>query len=404
MSEDAVAGVEPREMGRRLREARRARGLTQEESAANLNIARTTIVAIEQGQRRVQNNEVFQLAELYGRPLSDFVGSRRDVGDFSVQFRARVAKESGEHAEKLRNSIYSFQRLCEDYLLLEDLNCVSRNPKFLPEYDMDGIAPEDAAAAERSRLGLGSGPILNLREILEDDAGMRVFYTPFPSDIAGVFAFTQELGGCIGVNIHHPEVQRRWSLAHEYGHFLTNRYKPDVTHLTIQDRVSGAERFADAFASALLLPTTGVRMKFHEMARAVGGRVTPAEVCRLAHSFFVSVEAMMRRLEELKLLRKGTWNRLRDRGFKVQEAQTQMELSIPVHHDQVVPLRFRYLAVQAYVNEQLSEGRLATLLRVDRISARDLVRELTHPVHLQKGGKVASLKLDFAHSLNQVAS
>ena len=42
-------GVEPRRLGRRLQEARVARGLTQQDLADSLGLARTTITAIEKG-------------------------------------------------------------------------------------------------------------------------------------------------------------------------------------------------------------------------------------------------------------------------------------------------------------------------------------------------------------------
>ena len=170
------------------------------------------------------------------------------------------------------------------------------------------------AASERNRLGLGDGPILNLREVLESDVGLRVFYTELPSDLAGIFAYTEELGGCIAVNSRHPEERRRWSMAHEYGHFLTSRFRPELTILGRFERIPASERFADAFAAALLMPASGLRRRFYQISRAAEGGVTAAEVCRMAHYYFVSVEAMMLRLEELRLLPGGTWERLRDRG------------------------------------------------------------------------------------------
>ena len=68
------------------------------------------------------------------------------------------------------------------------------------------------------------------------------------------------------------------------------------------------------------MPTPGLRRRFYQISRAADGAVTAAEVCRLAHYYFVSVEAMMLRLEELRLVPGGSWERLRDRGFRVRES------------------------------------------------------------------------------------
>jgi hypothetical protein len=44
-------------------------------------------------------------------------------------------------------------------------------------------------------MGLGDGPIGNLRERLEAEVGLRIFYFAMPSKIAGAFACNEDLGG-----------------------------------------------------------------------------------------------------------------------------------------------------------------------------------------------------------------
>ena len=118
---------------------------------------------------------------------------------------------------------------------------------------------------------------------------------------------------------------------------------------------------------------------------------------RLLYDFyFVSVEAMMLRLEELRLLPGGTWERLRDRGFKVREAREQLGLTPHPHADDALPMRYQFLAARAYQEAELTEGELVRLLRVDRVQARRIVLALTHPSHVLDGGEVATLSLDLA--------
>ena len=243
---------------------------------------------------------------------------------------------------------------------------------------------------------MGDGLILNLREILESDVGVRVFYTELPSRVAGLFAYTEELGGCIAVNSKHPEERRRWSMAHEFGHFLTSRFRSEVSMLATYERVPAGERFADALARCLLMPAAGLRRRFHEIFRASEGKLTVAEVCRVAHYYFVSVQAMMLRMEELRLLPGGAWERLRDRGFKVREAQEQLGWVPQAHDDGSLPIRYQLLAIRAFEEGKLSEGELANLLRADRVSARRIVQRLTHSPHLLDEGKVGSLSLNLA--------
>ena len=399
MQENVVHASDPRVLGRRLQEARRARGLTQQEVAESLELARTTVTALEKGERRIRPDELISLAGLYGRPVSSFVGSRAPSPEFAVQFRTSVNRASSPEAQQaLSRGVQEFQDLCEDYLWLETSTGARSRQPYPAQYDTTGLLPEEAAedvaASERNRLGLGDGPLLNLREVLENDAGLRIFYARLPSHLAGIFAFTEDLGGCIAVNSLHPEGRRRWSMAHEYGHFLTSRFRPELTALRRPGRVPAAERFADAFAAALLMPAPGLRRRFHQVSRSGDGSVTAAEVCRLAHYYFVSVEAMFLRLEELRLVPAGTWERLRERGFRVREAQEQLGLSPHPHDAAPLPLRYQFLAVQAHVEGDLTEGELCRVLRQDRLSARETVQNLTHPVHLLHEGEMLTIPID----------
>ncbi len=405
MEERALESIDPRALGRRLQEARKARGLTQQDVADSLAVARTTITALEKGERRIRPSELIQLAGLFGGPVSELVGPKEPIADFAVQFRKAAAGGGSPDVDaETREAVEEFRRLCEDFLYLENLSGAPLRRNYPPQYSTDGTTPEsaavDVASSERNRLGLGDGPLLRLGDTLESDVGLRVFVIDLPSRVAGLFSYTEELGGCIAVNARHPAERRRWSMAQEYGHFLTNRFQSKVSLLGLPRRAPATERFADAFARCLLMPAPGLRRRFNELSRAVDGEVTAAEVCRVAHQYVVSVEAMMLRLEELGVLPGGTWDRLRDRGFKVREAQEILGLTPHPSSDQLLPLRYQYLAARGYEEGELTEGQLARLLRVDRVLARRAVRRLTHPLHLLDEGEVASLPVDLASSFS----
>ena len=345
-----------------------------------------------------------QFAEIYGRKVNDLVAPREPIVDFAVQFQAATARSGTAMVqEDINEAVRDFQMLCEDFRQLERLNRSSLEHSYPPQYPSEGISSElaaqDIASAERNRLALGEGPLLRLRELLEDDVGLRVFSIALPSHIAGLFGYTDELGGCIAVNARHPHERRRWTLAHEYGHFLTTRYQSEIAVLGAYERQPASERLADAFARCFLMPETGLRRRFNETSRSGGGSLTAADVCRMAHQYSVSVEAMMLRLEQLGVLPRGTWDRLRDRGFKVREAQQQLML---VPHDvshRALPAHYEFLAVLAFESGELSEGELARYLRTDRVSARRAVQRLTNEYYLLEEGELASLPIDMSHNI-----
>ena len=58
--------IDPIQLGERLRNARARAGLTQQDAAEKLGMARTTLITLEKGQRRVRSEELKDMAEVYG--------------------------------------------------------------------------------------------------------------------------------------------------------------------------------------------------------------------------------------------------------------------------------------------------------------------------------------------------
>jgi Zn-dependent peptidase ImmA (M78 family) len=105
--------------------------------------------------------------------------------------------------------------------------------------------------------------------------------------------------------------------------------------------------------------------------------VTRGDLHRLASYYFVSVEAMARRLANERLIPAGTWDRLRQEGFQVRETD-EYPLGPPfqARHQDALPPRYVSLAVEAWQRAELSEGQLAQMLRTDRISAREIIERV----------------------------
>ena len=403
MEKHILEQLDPRVLGGRLQDARRARGLTQQAVADRLGVARTTLVAIEKGERRFLPDELIKLAAIYGRPVSEFVAKQVVVEGFVPQFRASWKDAFVEDSE-LEESASELQRLAEDYLELERLCNMPLVRAYPPPYDISGASAEqiaeEIATAERNRLGIGDGPLSNLRERLENDVGLRIFYFPMASKIAGLFAYNDVLGGCIGINSGHPRDRRHWSLAHECGHFLTGRYQSEITFLSEKKRVSARERFADSFAKHFLMPASGLNRRFTEMHRSSERGITLAHVCTLADLYQVSVQALVLRLEELRRLPSGTWERLEAEGFKVRSAQQLLGIDANPSIKHLLPQRYVDLAILAYQQGKLSEGQLTRFLRTDRVAARMQVEKASHRFNEEGEETFTSIELDLAAQLD----
>src|SRR5947209_14901846 len=104
----------PRIVGRRLAEARKSRGITQETAAEHLGMSRPTFIAIEKGERAAKPAEIVKLAALYGRPVHQFVRTAEPVTDFQPHFRAALEKVKPADAEELRVAIGEVKGLVEN--------------------------------------------------------------------------------------------------------------------------------------------------------------------------------------------------------------------------------------------------------------------------------------------------
>lgn len=393
-------------LGARLAESRRARGLTQQQAADAIDVARTTITAIEKGTRKPRASELARLLLLYGRSVSEFARSAApsESPPFLVQFRESRGASSSDVNRTA--AIQQFEQLCRWYREMEAAAGFQEFAPLPPDYSVQSLNPVQAgemlASAERNRLGMGDGPIADLWGLLESGAGLRIFSFPMHhhAGIAGMFVFASDLGACVALNANHPAERQRWSLAHEYAHLLTNRFRAEITVLRSRGRSDPNERIANAFAIHFLMPTTGVIRRFQSIQHETGGKMTPTELLQLSHLYGVSVESMTHRLEDLELLPSNTWDRLQEKGFKPRAAQQMLGIPNDRTGQPRFPVRYVALCVAAYQRGELSEGQLAQRLLSDRVGVRRIVDEISGAETLGDDGEIRQLPLDLGLELS----
>jgi len=365
------------EIGERLRLSREAAKITQAQAAEAINVARTTIVAIEKGQRRVRTDELQKLAKAYGTSGNALLRSEAVHLDMVPRFRKLPQSESAgiESAVRLLNELVQAE------VELENVLGVRRSRNYPPERpilpgDVHTQAEQDAQEL-RDWLGLGSGPVSDIISILDLQLGIRVYLRPLDSKVAGLFAYDETAGACILLNALHPIERLRNTGGHEIGHFISTRRQPEV--LTDDERfTSREERYANSFSRAFFTPGRAVRQLFAEIT-AGASHLTRRHIILLAHAFGVSREAMVRRLEELSLAKAGTWDWFEANGGISDEQARQVLGERPDRFANVaearaiVPSRLALLAREAWKRDFYSEGQLARLLHVDRYEMREVL-------------------------------
>ena len=364
------------QVGERLRIARESKKYTQADVAEKLGIARTTLVAIEKGQRKARIEEIRQLAKLYDLSINELLREEAIHADLAPQFRRFFSSQddAAEAAAKLLSDLAKAETELENILGVKRL----RNyPPERPVLDGDVRTQAEHDAAElRQRLGLGFNPVTDIITILELELGVRVYIRKLDARISGLFIYDDALGACMLLNASHPKERRKQTAAHEMAHLISTRRQAELLKERGNEN-SREERYAAAFARAFLTPARAVMQKFKEVT-AGAEKLTRRHIIVLAHYFGVSREAMVRRLEELRLTKQGTWDWFESYGGITDDQARQVlgELvgidSAKAEASQPTTLRLALLAEEAFRRGFMSEGQLARMLHLDRVEVRKM--------------------------------
>lgn len=366
-----LENMDPVELGKRLSKARNEAGFTQEKVATELGMARTTLVAIENGQRKIKPEELLELSSLFKVSANRLLRTKSLNIDLVAKFRQTVSKTANStnlEAIKLLNKLATSS--CELELLLKQEVKAYYPPEAVIKSGSIYEQAEDVALLLRNILGLGLSPIEDIVTLLEIEMGIRVFIRPIASSISGVFAYDQNVGACILINSKHPRKRRTMTAAHELGHFMISRNWVDVFELQ-ESQDSREDKFANAFSHSFLMPATAIRKRFAEYVRRENS-FSARHIILMAHAFHVSAEAMCRRLERLKLLPEGTYEKLREKGFN-KEIETSILGDQPLQEEFLFSPRLSFLLAEAHQKELLTEGQLCDLFQLERVELRKLL-------------------------------
>ncbi len=160
-------------LGKRLKEAREDRSVTQEAAAEVLGVPRTAIVQMEGGNRSISTLELSQLADLYARPIAEFFieGPLPDSAEDEMLLALHRVTDTFKSNPGLQHEVSRCFEICSEGAELERL--LGKKPRSGPPfYDMpeprnamDAVRQGTTVASEeRKRLGLGEAPIHGLAD------------------------------------------------------------------------------------------------------------------------------------------------------------------------------------------------------------------------------------------------
>ena len=349
-------------IGQRLRIVRKAQGLALRDLAKKID-GRVTPQAISLYERDASmpsSSVLTALADALDVPAAYLAGHQEIKLKFG-QFRTKRPMNMRERGQLEAQILDRLDR----YLSVEQLLGMPRadwdKPRSAPYPVLTELSgAERAAQAVRDSWGLGSDPIPNLAELLED-RGVKVFMTDLAVQVDGLLAQVERLAATtipvIVVRRMKWGDRQRFTMAHELGHLL----------MSVDSRLN-PEEAAHRFAGTFLMPAEALWAAMGKHRTSVYVR----ELLDIKRLFGVSVQALTHRCRALGIIDSRQFHRLQAefeaRGWSV----APFEEPFPVPSEGV--FRFERLCLRALAEGAVGTMEGAQLLQVD-------VRELDRLVH-----------------------
>lgn len=343
-----------------LKQEREALSYTLKEVSQKMGFQNYQILSnIESGQRDIKVWELSKLAEIYGRDINFFMSGKTEPSHTKILWRDPKQTEDKTKVER------QFITLCQNYKKLLDLTNEEHTALSIAtvpapnkqEFTNRGFSYVlELAEYYRKILDLGGRPAYVISRKLEQDLDVLVLYLDL--GITGSGASTaSDFGKAILINSNDAPWRRNYDLAHEFFHLITwEIFSDEEIYPKSKDGKSKVEQWADAFASAVLLPVEEVSREFSK--KLIDNKITYLSLVEIAREFDVSIDALLWRLVNLRHLRKKDVEKcVQEEGIrKIDKEMRQTNIA-----DQRPYISSRYitLAIKAMQMGKISKAKFA---------------------------------------------
>lgn len=256
------------------------RGLTQAGLAKALGIGRRAVAAHENGEYLPTPETVTKLSTALGFPEEFFFGDDLEVPTIDAGSFRSMSKMSAVQRDK------ALSQVALGLELNRWIEARFEIPKpALPDLSTE-THPEVAAESLRQFWGIGVLSVRNMIHLLESK-GVRVYSLAIDAREVDAFSIWADNVPFVFLNTHKTGERSRFDAAHELAHLVMHKHGPP--------RGLQAERDANAFASAFLMPRSTVIASSPRFATYDG-------LVQLKRNWNVSLSALVYRLHHLNLI------------------------------------------------------------------------------------------------------
>jgi len=292
-------------LGEVIQTARRARGLTQEELAALVDISQAALSRYEKDLRIPEPDVLPRIARALGVTPSFIqrASSPRAAMavDAHMRRRATARPTVWRHLEARLNMLRMHtEQLAEEVALQSSLS--------VPSFDPFEVNPAEAARLTRMQWRMPIGPVRSLARWMEA-AGCILIAEDFQTPrIDGLSQWASDLP-LVLLNQTSPTDRQRLTMAHELGHLVLHRVDVPVD----------MEHQAYEFAAEFLMPEVVIRSQLRNL--------TLGRLMDLKREWGVAMQALIERAYSLGQLpsakRTSLYKQLSARGWRTREPHSE---------------------------------------------------------------------------------
>ena len=343
-------------LGERIRIEREKMNISLLELSRKIGFKNYQVLSnIEHGRRNVTTNELIKIAKSLSLSL-DYL-----LFEQSASQECRVIWRECKSPEKCKVYENRLKTFCFNYKKLNEIMSRKINP-FFPLSKEDRIlrscknyfkTAEKLADRIIDEYELGSYPALNLIEALKL-RDILIFFFDLRNHGSSA-SMLGDFGGAIVLNTKNKLWRRNFDIAHEFFHLLTWDIF-DLDKLNNNNK-SDIEKYADAFASNLLIPGKVL----DEEIKKINQNLNPMDIINLSLKFCVSLDAMLWKLLNFKYISVKEKDKLINNSYlkKVYEIQFSSKFITEVDE---LPDNYIWLILNAYMEEKISKMKMANYL------------------------------------------
>lgn len=346
---EQIAPVDWDAVASRVRDARTRAGMTRDELAHATGVSDAHLSDIEQKRTPVGSELLLRVSAATHRSLAWFIEPPLTT---VAERRVALIDDGSPEVDT------PFDRMLEELGInvryLVDRRLLCGTPRSTYPFPNDVTRAEHLAQRFRQDQDMPAGPLNDLTELC-DRVGLFPFIMDFGADgNLGAMIEVTEAAGVALINGTGSSRRRRFTLAHELGHWITGS-----SYEAVSSSVSNSEKMLNTFAAHLLMPRDTVVRQWHYLEQTHDRK---SAAVAITTRYGVSWSAALLHLKNLDLITPREHDAFSDETPAWYEFDISVKGEAPKLGSQHVSTAYTRAVLSAYSHRLVTRDRAVDML------------------------------------------